>query len=68
MFGTVAPCGEATDWGGKAVTEVVDRWRGSGGGGNSKPQVGRGRMQMEEKREMGAIWQNGVKHIGFGLD
>jgi hypothetical protein len=33
MFGTVAPCGEATDWGGKAVTEVVDRWRGSGGVG-----------------------------------
>ena len=33
MFGTVAPCGEATDWGGKAVTEVVGRWGGSGGVG-----------------------------------
>jgi hypothetical protein len=29
----VAPCGEATNWGAKAVTEVVDRWRGSGGVG-----------------------------------
>jgi hypothetical protein len=35
-------------------------------GGNSRPQVGRGRMEMEEEREVGALSQNGVKLIGFG--
>jgi hypothetical protein len=32
-LGTIAPCGEATDWVDKVVTEVVDRWGGSGGVG-----------------------------------